>query len=122
MFDTTVPGAIWFVPGFAVQAVIACAEVGHAVVAEVAGGAVVVVAAGGVVVVVAAGGAVVVVVGAEVGTEAEVRSPVNEMGQPWRPPDASRLSWPVPVMSLPPLVSVIMMSSMISFAGCTRTR
>ena len=105
-------------------AVMACAVQGAADV-EVAG-AVVVVGGTVVVVVVVAGGAVVVVVGAEVGsevgTEVDVRSPVNEMGQPPRPPDASRLSWPVPVMSLPPLLSVIVKSLLISFAGSKRTR
>ena len=49
------------VPGFAVQAAIACAAVGHVVVAEAGDGAVVVVVAGGMVVVV-------------VGTEVELRS------------------------------------------------
>ena len=119
MVDTTAPGATWFVPGFAVQAAIASTAVGHVVAAEVGGGTAVVVVTGGAVVV--TGGGVVVVVGAEVETEVEVRRPVNEMGQPWKPPDASRLSWPVPVISLPPLPSVIVMSSMISFAGSTRT-
>jgi hypothetical protein len=98
-----------------------CDTGGAAVVVVVAGGAVVVVVAGGAVVVVVAGGAVVVVVGALVGTEVDVRSPVNEMGQGWLFP-ASRLSWPVPVMALPPLLSVIVMSSIISFVGCTRMR
>jgi hypothetical protein len=37
MFETTSPGATWFVPGFALQAVIACAAVGQVVVVETPG-------------------------------------------------------------------------------------